>query len=350
MRNQVNFKMLNLLIFVTILCLLYLIKKLWLGIGTILIKIFFPFILAFILAYIFYPFLRKMINKGIPKWLAIFIIFFVVFCFIAIIIILTIPLLYDQILLFVSNIMVFLSNISTKYEINFESLQSSLNNFSSNIISNVGSKISNSTISILNSSVNAVTSGIVIFCSAIYFLIDMKKIRKVVKKHFNDKNKKITKYLKSLDNEITKYINGIGLNILVQILEYTLAFFLIGHPNYLILGILSGLSAIIPWFGGFLVAVISLLISSVISLKMFILTVIICIIGPILDGNLIGPRIYNKTNSFHPLLVIFSVSAGGVIAGFWGIIFSLPIAIIIKTTYMYYKKDICIKFKKAQKN
>ena len=118
------------------------------------------------------------------------------------------------------------------------------------------------------------------------------------------------------------------------------------------LGIISGVSAIIPWFGGFLVAVISLLVSSVISTKMFIYTVVICIICPILDGNVIGPKVYGKTNKLHPLVTIFAVSAGGIIGGFWGIVLSLPVAILIKTTYNFYQRDIDkkIKFIKKEKN
>jgi len=130
------------------------------------------------------------------------------------------------------------------------------------------------------------------------------------------------------------------MNILVQGLEYTLAFLIIGHPNFLILGILSGISAIIPYFGGFVVAVVSLLVSAVISTKMFIMTILICIICPILDGNVIGPKIYGKSNKLHPLVVIFAVSAGGMIAGFWGIVLSLPIVIALKTLYNYYEKQI----------
>ncbi len=149
--------------------------------------------------------------------------------------------------------------------------------------------------------------------------------------------------------ELSKYIGGMGLNIVIQMIEYTLAFMIIGHPNYLILGVLSGISAIIPWFGGFIVAVLSLLVSSVISTKLFLLTLIICIICPILDGNVIGPKVYGKTNSLHPLVVIFAVSAGGMIAGFWGILLSLPIAIFIKTTYVFYEKDIYNKVRGLKK-
>lgn len=340
MKDKLNYKLLNILIIVAIVCLLYSISSLWIGIVSNIFKIIAPFVLAFALAYVIYPLVKKLIDAGSPKWLAILTVCILGVGSLLVIIILTVPLLYEQILLFLSNISVFLSDLSTKYEINFGALQSALTDFSTNIISNIGSSISNGAISAVNASVNVLTTGIVVVCAAVYFLIDMNKIRSSIKRYFYEKNRKTASYLKKLDEELTKYLGGMGLNIVIQMIEYTLAFLIIGHPNYLILGILSGISAIIPWFGGFLVAVISLLVSSVISTKMFILTAIICIVCPTLDGNVIGPKVYGKTNSLHPLLVIFAVSAGGIIAGFWGIVLSLPVAIAIKTTYNFYKKDI----------
>lgn len=351
MENKINFKLVNLLLIIMIICLLYFIRGLWIGIVTNIFKILSPFLLAFALAYVIYPLVRKLIDAGAPKWLAILTVCILGFGSLFIIIILTVPLMYEQTLLFISNISMFLSDLSIKYEINFGGLQTTLTEFSSNIISSLGNIISDGAISVVNSSVNVFTTGIVVICSAIYFLIDMVKIRESIKKYLNRKSRRTGLYLTKLDNELTKYIGGMGLTILIQIVEYTLAFLIIGHPNYLILGILSGISAIIPWFGGFLVAVISLLVSSVISTKMFVLTVVICIICPILDGNVIGPKVYGKTNKLHPLVVIFAVSAGGVVGGFWGIVLSLPIAIAIKTTYNFYQRDIDkkIKFMKKEK-
>ena len=340
MKDKVNFKLLNILIVIAIICLLYSIKGLWLCIVTNLFKIIAPFLLAFAIAYVIYPLVKKLIDAGSPKWLAILAVCILGIGSILIIILLTVPLLYEQILLFLSNISVLLSDLSTKYEINFGSLQTSLTDFSSNIISSLGSRISNGAISFVGASVGVMSTAIVVICAAIYFLIDMDKVRKTTKEYFKERSKRTIEYLSRLDKELTKYISGMGLNILIQGIEYTLAFLIIGHPNYLILGILSGVSAIIPWFGGFLVAVISLLVSSVISPQMFLLTMIICIICPIMDGNVIGPKVYGKTNSLHPLLVIFAVSAGGMIAGFWGIVLSLPVAIVIRTTYNFYKNDI----------
>ena len=340
MKDKLNYRLLNLLIIIAIICLLYLIRGLWIGIVANIFKIIAPFLLAFALAYVLYPLVKKLIDAGSPKWLAILAVCILGVGSILIIILLTVPLLYEQTLLFLSNISVLLSDLSSKYEINFGSLQSSLTEFSTNIIKNLGSSISNGAISVVNASVGVLSSAIVVICAAIYFLIDMDKVRSGVKNYFNKRNKRTNDYLELLDKELSKYIGGMGLNIIIQMIEYTLAFLIIGHPNYLILGILSGISAIIPWFGGFIVAVLSLLISSVISTKLFLLTALICIICPILDGNVIGPKVYGKTNSLHPLLVIFAVSAGGMIAGFWGIVLSLPVAIFIRTTYNFYEKDI----------
>lgn len=340
MKNKLNYKLLNTLIIIAIICLLYLIKDLWIGIVVTIFKIISPFLLAFAIAYVIYPLVKKLISAGAPKWLSILAISILGIGSVLIIILLTVPLLYEQILLFLSNISVFLSDISSKYEINFGNLQSSLTDFSTDIISNLGNSISNGAISVVSSSFDVLSTAIVVIAAAIYFLIDMDKIRKGLENYIQNRSKRTITYIKKLDKELTKYIGGMGLNIIIQMIEYTLAFAIIGHPNYLILGILSGISAIIPWFGGFIVAVLSLLVSSVISTKMFLLTVIICIICPILDGNVIGPKVYGKTNSLHPLLVIFAVSAGGMIAGFWGIVISLPVAIAIKTTYNFYENDI----------
>lgn len=349
MEDKINYKLLNFLIIIAIVCLLYFIRGLWIGVVVNIFNIIAPFMLAFALAYVIYPLLKKLVNSGAPKWLAILTICIIGFGSLFLLMVLTIPLLYEQILLFISNITMLLSDLSTKYELNFGGLQSSLSEFSSHIISGLGNSISDGAINVVNSSVSVVSTGVVVVCAAIYFLIDMDKVRRTIKKYFNRKNRRTCLYLTKLDDELTKYIGGLGKNILIQVVEYTLAFAIIGHPNYLILGILSGLSAIIPWFGGFLVAIISLLVSSVISTKMFLLTVIICIICPILDGNVIGPKVYGKTNKLHPLLVIFAVSAGGAIGGFWGIVLSLPVAIVIKTTYNFYRRDIDRKIKFIKK-
>ena len=185
-----------------------------------------------------------------------------------------------------------------------------------------------------------ITNLIVILSSSIYFLWDMDKIRNNLKYNLKTKKKRIYKYALVLDSEINNYFNGLFTTIFIQFIEYTLAFFLIGHPNYLILGLLAAITTIIPYFGALIVNVLAIIIASIISRELLILTIIVCIICPNIDGYIIGPKIYGKTNKLPPLVNIFAVFTGGILLGFWGIVLSLPVAIIIMATYKFFKTDI----------
>ena len=73
---------------------------------------------------------------------------------------------------------------------------------------------------------------------------------------------------------------------------------------------------------------------------MLILTIIICLIFPQLDGYLISPKVYGKTNNVNPLITIMVVSVGGTLKGMVGIIVALPCYLLIRTTYNFFKKDL----------
>lgn len=283
---------------------------------------------------------KKLKNIGLPSSLAIALICLLGLGFIATIVILIIPMLYDQTLLFLSNISVFISDISSKYEINLGVLQSSISDISSGIIQNIGQYISNGAINVVNTSISVITNLVIVLFSAVYFLIDMEKIRNYVKVKLKGKRKKCYRYLKVIDTELNNYFVGLGQNILVQLFEYTFVFFIIGHPNYLVLGILASFTTIIPYFGAFIVDVLAVLIASVVSTKLLILTLIVLVICPLLDGYIISPKIYGKTNKLHPLVSIFAVFAGGILGGFWGIVASLPVAIVIISTFKFFLPDI----------
>lgn len=342
-KNKINFGLVNFTILILAIFLIYSVRGLWMGAIDKIIAICFPFLLAFAIAYALYPFLRKLINKGLPKWLSVLIVTLLSFGLLILLVILVIPLLYEQTLLFITNISAFIADISSKYEINLGGLQSSLSSFSSDLIKEFGSSISSGAMGVVNASFSIVAAFVVVMFVSIYILIDMDKIRMWIKKFLLQKKKKTYNYVKILDNEITAYFSGMCQNMLYQLIEYTLVFFVIGHPNYLLLGVLAAVTNIIPYFGGFIINVLALIIASVISTKLTILTLIVCLVCPQIDTYVIAPRVYGKSNNLHPLINIFAVFAGGILWGFWGILIALPITIIIIATFKYFRKDINIK-------
>ena len=340
MKNNVNYKLVNLLLLVSIICLLYLIRGLWLGILSKLITICLPFIIGFAVSYAIYPYVKKIEKYGLPKWLSIGIIYFIIFGFLIIMGITVFPLLYDQTVLFLSNISAVITDISSKYEIDLGILQKSVSTVSTDILKSIGNYISNGAINFLNASISVFTNFIIIVAVSVYVIFDMDNIRLSLKGYLKKKNNRLYNYIKKLDNEINNYFNGLLKTIIIQFVEYTLAFALIGHPNYLILGILAAVTTIIPYFGGLIVNILAVIIAAVVSPKLFILTLLVCIICPNIDGYIIGPRVYGKTNQLPALVNIFAVFAGGVLGGIWGIVVSLPIAITIIATIKFFKTDI----------
>ena len=338
--NRINYKLVNIALFVTIICLIYLIRDLWLGVAGKILEILFPFIIAFGIAYALHPIAKKIENSGFPKWLSVLIVTVISLGFLVTIIILVVPMLYEQILLLLTNISTLITDLSTIYEINLGVLQSSITDISTNVIKTLGKYISDGALNIVNSTINFGTAFIIVLFVSIYLLSDMDKIRNFIKKILGSKNGKKYKYIKTLDKEVTNYFSGLGKNIIIQFIEYTTIFFLIGHPNYLILGVLASCSTIIPIFGGLIVNIIALLIASVISAKLFWLTLIVCCVCPQIDAYIIAPKVYGKTNNIHPLISIFAVFAGGILGGFIGIVVSLPITIIIITTFKFFRNDI----------
>ena len=339
-KNKVNYKLINILLVILIISLLYWISGLWLGIAKKVIAILLPFVIGFAVAYALYPVQRKLENSGFPKWLSVFVIYFILIGFIIMIGVIVLPMFYDQMILFLSNISAVVTDISSKYEVDLGVLQTSLSDISSDLLKEFGSHISNGAITVVNTSITVFTNLIVIIIVSVYFLYDMSNIRKGMKKKLKTKKNRSYSYISRLDKEVSNYFLGLLKNIVIQFFEYTIVFFIIGHPNWLVLGILAAVTTIIPYFGGLIINILALIIASVISTKLFILTAIVCLICPNIDGYIIGPKVYGKTNQLHPLINIFAVFAGGILGGFWGIVISLPITIILIATYKFFKEDI----------
>ena len=88
------------------------------------------------------------------------------------------------------------------------------------------------------------------------------------------------------------------------------------------------------------------MLASVVSFPLFVATLIICLVAPNIDGYIISPKIYGKSNNISPLWTIFAVFAGGALYGFVGIVVALPLYILLNCAFNFYKEDIHQKMSK----
>ena len=339
-QNKLNYKLLNILIFALIIFLGLITFNYWGGILSKIIEVLMPFIVAFGIAYALYPAVRKLEEKGVRKGIAVTVIASAISLIVIGILWITVHMFYDQLVTLSSVIGDVLTDFSNKFSVNLGDFRDTVNNIMNNAIKGVGEYVSNGTINIVTKSIDVFTKAIIVAIVSIYFLSDMEKIRANVKRILKKGRKKEYELVKVMDKELGRYLSGLAMFMIIQFLEYSILFLIVGHPNWLLLGILACLTTVIPYFGGLFTNLIAVVLASVVSFPLFIATVIICLVFPNVDGYIISPKIYGKSNNINPLWTIFAVFAGGVLFGFMGIVIALPLYILLKCIFNFYKGDL----------
>lgn len=110
---------------------------------------------------------------------------------------------------------------------------------------------------------------------------------------------------------------------------------IIGIPNATIIGLVSGLTNIIPYFGpflgGILPVVLGLMNEPILALWVLILIAVVQQI----ESAFISPAVMSHSVGLHPLTVMFSVLLFGNAFGIPGMVLAVPIAGTIKVLYAY---------------
>lgn len=348
--SKLNYKLINLALISITIYFVYKTGNLWIGVISKFTNVFIPFLFAFALAYAVYPFLQKMIKNKIPKSISILVIVLFIIALMCFVIYIVSTVLVGQLSSLFDSLIAFVKKISLMdFDINVAGLEKDLSGIFKDILSNVGTYVSNGAINIIGTSLKFLSKFLIGAAAFVYFLIDMDKIRFGIKKFMKKRTKKAYDYVKELDFQMRRYLTGLLKVILISVVEYSVAYSIIGHPNALLLGFLAGIANLIPYFGGMANNTLAAITAFVVSPTMFLKTIITFFVLSMVDSYVINANVYGKANSIHPLIVILSVFAGSSLFGIIGIIISFPLAILIVTTYKFFKDDILFNIKESKK-
>ena len=338
--NKLNYRIINLAALMLLLYIGVTNIGLWWGILTKCLSLISPFIVGFVFAYAFFPLTKWLEKKGVNRTLSLLIVILGSLLIVVGVLALTLPLLYEQLSLLLKTIIEVFNNFSDKFDVNIGSFEIKITDYLNDALKSIGSVEGSTIVSVFNNSLGFIGQFIVGYVGFIYFLIDMEKIKDWLKEVLRNTSERAFLYVKCMDDEISNYLKGLEIFMVIQLFEYSILFLIIGHPNWLILGILACLTTVIPYFGGLITNIIAIILASVVSFPLVIATTVICLIFPQLDGYLISPKVYGKTNNVNPLITIMAVSIGGTVAGLVGIIIALPCYLLIRNTYNFFKNDL----------
>lgn len=136
-----------------------------------------------------------------------------------------------------------------------------------------------------------------------------------------------------MDDQIGNYVRGKVYEIfIVGGVSYSIFSFM-GLSYAPLLGVIVGLSVIVPYLGA---AVVTLPVALAAYLQLgwgndFIWIMVAYAIIQAIDGNLLVPLLFSDVVNLHPVAIIVAVLVFGGLWGFWGVFFAIPLATLVKS-------------------
>lgn len=134
-----------------------------------------------------------------------------------------------------------------------------------------------------------------------------------------------------MDKQLGNYVRGKVWEILIVSGITIVVFALFGLKYAFLLGVVNGLSVIVPYVGATLVTIP---IAAVAFFQWgwsaeFAWLFIAYLIIQALDGNVLVPYLFGNVVNVHPIAIIISILVFGGLWGFWGVFFAIPLATLV---------------------
>lgn len=142
----------------------------------------------------------------------------------------------------------------------------------------------------------------------------------------------ITQVGHEMNAQVANYIRGKVIEIIIVGAVSCITFAVMDLRYALLLGVLVGLSVLIPYIGAAVVTIPVAVVAMFqwgITPEFWYLMAAYTIIQA-LDGNVLVPILFSEAVSLHPLYIIIAVLVFGGLWGFWGVFFAIPLATLVK--------------------
>ena len=354
-----------LLIVVTIVFIMTKIDFLFFPVTTFIATLFMPILTAGFLYYLLAPIVSLLEKIKIKRKLAIPIVLLVFVSTVIILILTLIPAVLDQVGQLLDNLPKVVSNLEMQVakledqdwfkEINVTEIVDSfgltIRNVSNFLISNVTTSLSSLLGIVANAAIFVVTVPIMLF----YMFRDGSKLPQSISRFLpSEYRTEMIGLMGQMNNTISSYISGQALVCLfIGIFTY-LGYLLIGQPYALLLGLIAGITNIIPYLGPFIGAAPAVVLAFTISPAQALKVALVVLVIQQIESNLVSPNIIGKTLDIHPLTIIVLLLVAGNLAGVLGMITAVPTYAVTKTIISYvhnmYKLRKEYKYKNLKEN
>jgi putative permease len=166
-----------------------------------------------------------------------------------------------------------------------------------------------------------------------FFLMDQQKIIDWLVGFLPQQRRLITEVWTEVYTKTGHYVRGKAVEIFIVWIITSLTFAWMQLPYSMLLGLLTGVSVIIPYIGAFIVTIPIVTVGFLEwgwSREFAYLLGAYGIIT-VLDAHLLFPLLFAEAMSLHPVAIMIATLVFGGLLGFWGVFFSIPLAVLARS-------------------
>ena len=141
------------------------------------------------------------------------------------------------------------------------------------------------------------------------------------------------------DRTLGGYIRGqLTLGVIVGVIV-AVGLLLLGVPFAVILGIVAGLTELVPIIGPWIGGAVGVLVTLATAPEKVLWVILLYLVVQLLENTLLVPRIQADTLNMHPIAVILVITIGSQYFGLWGVILGPPLVALAKDVIIYLVKE-----------
>ncbi len=286
-------------------------------------------IFALIISVLFNPVINLLRKLKIPRGLAVFFVYIVFFGILTLIVYFTVPLFVSEIKQFSQLLPQYFEKVSPPLKglkiqafQDIESFISSLGNILNMLTANV--------INILFAFFGGIFATLFILTLSVFLSLDEKIIERSLLLFFPKKyESKVIMVWERCQQKISGWFFSRLISSLFVGLASFLTFLIFNTPYPLSLALVSGLLNFIPVVGPVVTGVFLLIIIGVENITKAIFVLIVLVLIHQIEANILTPLISKRFVGLPPILVLLSLSIGGILWGLLGAILAIPLAGIL---------------------
>jgi len=309
-----------------------------------------PFVIGMVIAYLFNPFVAKLEGRKIPRWLSSIVILGIFFLAVIVGFMLATPVLIREMSSFIKMVPDLFRSLQDWIGTTFpwiefpqisdpkEAVDKALASDKLKDALEVGRNFLGNIVQGARGIIGFLSLLVLTPIVAFYLMVDwprlVSSIRSLIPQESMPRAQAI---FHDIDKSLSGFIRG-QLSVCFLLGSfYAIALPVMGLDYGFFVGIAAGILSIIPYVG----SAFGLVTSVGLALYQFggwvypLIALTIFIIGPLVDGSYLTPKLVGGSVGLHPLWIIFVLMAGGALLGLLGMIIAVPVAAVIAVLLRY---------------